>query len=530
MQRDNTADKKLSNEGDAGEVQGMPSFDERQGTWVLIATILASSMAFIDSTALNVALPALQHDLGASGSELLWLINAYLLMLASLILVGGAMGDVFGRKKVFAAGIILFMLASLCCGLAPHVEMLIAFRALQGIGGALMIPGSLAIISAVFPAHKRGRAIGTWSAAATIVTVVGPVLGGYLADLGMWRAVFLINLPLGLCALVVLQRYVPENRDPDADGRIDYPGAGLVSSGLAGLTYSCIAMPDLGLVDPSVLFGLTLGVTALTAFVRRQSRCPRPMLPLPLFRARTFTGANVLTLLLYGALSIGMLILSLTLVQAQDYTQVAAGLAFLPFALFMILLSRWAGSLADRIGTRLLLIIGPTVTAVGFILLAMIGATAGMDDYWHTFLPGLMVFGLGMALTVVPLTTAVMTSVDTARAGLASGVNNAVSRTAGVLAIAIVGALALHNFTTALESRLTALPLDEAEHQAVLATSGHLGNAAVPDAVREHMRPQAQEALRLAFIDSYQIVMLICAALSLLSAAIAFFLIEGKKA
>src|SRR6266540_499832 len=302
------------------------------GGWVLIATILASSMAFIDGSALNVALPALQADLHATGAQLLWIVNAYLLMLAALILVGGSLGDRLGRKKVFMAGIGLFMLASLACGLAPTVELLIGARVIQGIGGALMIPGSLAIIGASFGAEQRGRAIGTWSAATTLVTIAGPVLGGFLAGAGLWRGVFLINLPLGIAALLVLYFKVSESRDETVDRAIDYLGAILVALGLAGLTYGFISAPTRGFDDIQSAGALVVGVGALAAFVVVESRTPHPMLPLRLFRSRTFSGTNLLTLFLYGALSVGIFFLSLNLVQVQGYSQSLAGLAFTPFA------------------------------------------------------------------------------------------------------------------------------------------------------------------------------------------------------
>ncbi|MCL4394480.1 MAG: MFS transporter, partial [Chloroflexi bacterium] len=275
--------------------------DPHLGRWVLASTILASSMAFIDGSALNVALPAVQAALNASGALLLWVVNAYLLMLAALILVGGSFGDELGRKRVFMLGITLFMFASLLCGLAPSIEFLIAARVLEGIGGALMIPGSLAIISSFFPAGERGQAIGTWSAVTTIVTLAGPVLGGFLANAGLWRGVFLINLPVGLTALAVLYSKVPESRGDQAGGKIDWLGALLAVVGLAGLTYGFLSAPDFGFQSPSVFASLAGGLAALIAFVIVESRSTHPMMPLGLFRSHTFSGTNLLTLFLYGA-------------------------------------------------------------------------------------------------------------------------------------------------------------------------------------------------------------------------------------
>jgi len=313
------------------------------GPWVLFSTIFASSMAFIDGTALNVAMPAVQAGLHATGVQLLWIVNAYLLMLAALIPVGGSLGDLFGRRKVFALGICLFMLASLVCGLAPSAEFLLWARAVQGIGSALMIPGSLAIISSFFGPTRRGRAIGTWSAATTIVTVIGPILGGVLSGAGFWRGVFLINIPLGVAALIPLFLKVPESRNEEAGGRIDFPGAGLLIISLAGLTYGFISAPDFGFGDPRIVAALAVGVAALAGFLVVETRSAHPMIPLGLFASRTFSGTNLLTLALYGALSVGMFFLSLNLVQAQGYSMALAGFAFTPFALILTALSRAPG-------------------------------------------------------------------------------------------------------------------------------------------------------------------------------------------
>lgn len=500
------------------------------GWWVLFATILASSMAFIDGSALNVALPALQADLKATGAQLLWIVNAYMLMLAALILVGGSLGDQLGRKKVFMVGIGVFMLASLACGLAPTVELLIGARVLQGVGGALMIPGSLAIIGASFRAAERGRAIGTWSAATTLVTIAGPILGGFLADAGLWRAVFLINLPLGIAALVALVLKVPESRDERASGSIDYLGAILASLGLAGLTYGFISAPDLGFGSPRIYATLLGGSAALVAFVVVQARGAHPMMPLGLFRSRTFSGANLLTLFLYGALSVGTFFLSLNLVQAQGYSQSIAGFAFTPFALLLAMLSRYTGGLADRLGPRLPLIAGPAIVGVGFLLFAFVGLTGGPANYWTTFFPGIVVFGIGLAITVAPLTAAVMGAVPSHSSGTASGINNAVSRTAGVLAIAIVGAVALLVFARALEARTASLGLSDAARAELQRGASRLGAAPVPQDVAPGQVEAVRLAIRLAFVDAFRVVAIVCAALAWLSAAMAALLVRGRLA
>ncbi|HEX9373195.1 MAG TPA: MFS transporter [Roseiflexaceae bacterium] len=499
------------------------------GRWVLFATILASSMAFIDGSALNVALPALQADLHATGAQLLWIVNAYLLMLAALILVGGSLGDRLGRKKVFMAGIGLFMLASLACGLAPTVELLIGARVIQGIGGALMIPGSLAIIGASFGAEQRGRAIGTWSAATTLVTIAGPVLGGFLAGAGLWRGVFLINLPLGIAALLALVLKVPESRDEQASGSIDYLGAILASLGLAGLTYGFISAPDFGFGDPRVYATLLGGVAVLAAFVVVEARVEHPMVPLGLFKSRTFSGANLLTLFLYGGLSVGIFFLSLNLIQAQGYPQSIAGFAFTPFVLLIATLSRWTGGLADRFGPRLPLIAGPALAGAGFLLFAFVGLTSGPADYWTTFFPGIVVLGVGMAITVAPLTTAVMGAVPSHASGTASGINNAVSRAAGVLAIAIVGAVALLVFARALEARTANLGLSDAARAELQRAAAQLGAAPVPKDVAPGQAAAVRLAIRLAFVDAFRVVVIVCAGLAWLSAAMAALLIENPS-
>ncbi|WP_310395182.1 MFS transporter [Hymenobacter sp.] len=498
------------------------------GRWILTAAITASCMAFIDGSALNAALPAVQRDLQASGAGLLWVLNGYLLVLAALVLEGGSLGDRLGRKRVCMAGIGVFALASLGCGLAPTTSWLIAARIVQGVGGALLIPGSLALISAGFPADQRGKAIGTWSATTTLVTLGGPALGGWLADAGWWRVIFLLNLPLAAAALLVLWHKVPETRDETATGT-DWTGSALATTGLAALTFGLLSAPDRGWGHPLTWGAIGGGVAALALFVRVESLSKHPMLPLPLFRSRTFSGANLLTLLLYGALTAAMLFLSLNLVQLQHYSQLQAGLAFMPLAGLISLLSRWAGRRADAHGPRTLLTTGPLVVAAGFGWLGHVGLTAGPAEYWTTFFPGLVLFGLGMALTVVPLTTAVMTAVADHYAGTASGINNAVARTAGVLALALLGAFALTHFAGQLQQRTARLPLSSAARLALHQQAGRLGAATVPASVPAPQRPAVQTAIGQAFEDTYQWMLWLCAGLALGSAGVAFWLIPNGR-
>ncbi len=499
-----------------------------QGPWVLLATILASSMAFIDGSALNVALPALQAGFHASGVGLLWVVNAYLLMLAALIPVGGSLGDVLGRKRVFAIGIALFVVSSLVCGLAPSIGFLIAARVVQGIGAALMIPGSLSIITAFYPPDKRGRAIGTWAAATTIVTVAGPLLGGVLADAGLWRGVFLLNAPLGVAALIILLWKVPESRDEQSSRQVDYAGAALLIVGLGGLTYGFIAAPDAGFADPRVLGALAAGVLGMAAFIVVEARSSHPMVPLALFSSRTFSGVNLLTFGLYGALSAGTFFLSLNLVQAQRYSMAVAGLAFTPFALILTALSRWAGGLVDRGGPRLPLVVGPAIAGAAFLFMAFSGLSDGPARYWVTFFPGIALLGIGMGITVAPLTTAVMSSVATHFAGTASGINNAVSRTAGVLTIAVIGAAVLFLFSGALQARTAPIAIDATARAALAAEAAQLGAATVPPAVSAAAAAAVQSAIRLAFVDAFRVVMLVCTGLSWIGAALAGLLVERR--
>ncbi len=496
--------------------------------WVLTATILASSMAFIDGSALNVALPAVQVGLGASGALLLWVVNAYLLMLAALILVGGSLGDELGRKRVFMIGITLFVLASLLCGLAPSIEFLIASRTIQGIGGALMIPGSLAMISAFFPPGERGKAFGTWSAATTVVTLAGPVLGGVLANAGLWRGVFLINLPIGIVTLIVLYLKVPESRGEQATGKIDWTGAVLAIAGLAALTYGFISAPDRGFGAIDVASTLAVGVLALITFVVVEMRTAHPMMPLGLFKSRTFSGTNLLTLFLYGALNVGPLFLSLNLVQVQGYNLAVAGLAFTPFAIILTLMSRWAGGLIDHYGARLPLVVGPAIAGFGYLLMSFAGLTAGASQYWTTFFPGVVVLGVGMGITVAPLTTAVMNAVATDLAGTASGINNAVARTAGVLAIAVVGAIALILFANAMQAHTGSIPMPDQARQVLAGEAAQLGAATVPPDMPPASAGAVATGIKQAFVDTFNGVMWICTALSWLAAAMAAVLVEKK--
>ena len=502
------------------------ALNSAEGRWVMASAILASSMAFIDGTALNVVLPALQKNLNASGTDLFWLLNAYLLMIAALTLMGGSLGDKLGRKKIFMLGIFIFITASVACGFAPSVKFLIAFRVIQGIGGALMIPGSLSLISASINTAERGKAIGTWSAVTTIVTMGGPILGGALADAGLWRYIFFINVPIGIAALIMLWLKVKESRDEGVDHSIDFPGAIAIAFGLALLTFGCLRIPQIGFHHAEIYISIVTGLLSLAVFIFIEKKSRHPMMPLDLFNNSTFTGTNLLSFFLYAGLGAGMLFLSLNMVQAQGYSQLQSGLTFLPFTLLMISIARFAGAFADKHGPRSLLIAGPAIAGVGFILLSFVQQTNGASEYWSTFFPGIIVFGFGMSLTVAPLTATVMGSVPDHSSGIASGINNAITRIANVFANAIFGVLAVVFFSSALQTQISEINLNSKEKQMVIAQAVNLGNAKAPASINN--KAGVQKAYQSSFIHVYQNVMRISACLAFAGALITVFFIKDN--
>lgn len=483
--------------------------------WALLAAILGSSMAFLDGTVVNVALPVMQRSLGATVGQLQWVVEAYALMLASLVLAGGALGDRLGRRKVFTVGVIMFGVGSGICGAAPGVGSLVAARAFQGTGAALLVPGSLALINASYPPDRRGHAIGTWSAWSAITASVGPVAGGWVAGHASWRWLFLFNLPVAAAVVGLATRRVAESRDPDAPARLDFGGAALATFGLGLVVYALIDAGPTGLAGARAIALLASGGALLVAFVVVESRLRSPMVPLSLFRSRAFTGANLLTLFLYAALGGALFFVPFNLIQVQGYSAAQAGAALLPFVLLVSALSARAGALAARLGPRPLLVGGPLIAGCAFLLLARAGLG---DGYWRAFFPGLLTLGLGMGLTVAPLTTAVMGAVDARHAGLASGINNAAARTAGLLAVAALGVLLLHRFDRALDEALAPVPLSPAALRAVDAQRNRLGGADfadLPAAVRAPVRAAFQDA----YLSGFRALMLASAALALLAAA-----------
>jgi len=496
----------------------------KAGPWILAATILGSSMAFIDGTIVNVAAPKLQSAFHASVVDVQWVIESYGLLLSSLILVGGALGDWLGRRLVFLLGVGIFAAASAACGLAPSVDLLVIARSVQGIGAALLVPGSLAIISASFEENARGRAIGTWSGFTAITMALGPVVGGGLIEYASWRWAFFINVPLAVAVVAISLRHVPESRSSEVK-RLDWQGALLATASLGGSVTGLLESSKLGWRNPLVIGSLAGGVFLLLVFLWVESHVASPMLALPLFKSRSFLGANLLTLLLYSALGIFFFLFPVTLMQVFRYSATAAGAASLPVILLMFSLSRWSGGLVGKYGGKIPLIAGPLLAAAGFALFALLAADGA---YWRSFFPASVVLGLGMAVTVAPLTTVVMSSVDQNRAGAASGINNAVARVAGVLAIAVFGIMMVKTFAGHLDRSLASLPLaPEAVHE-IQSKEIELAGMELPKNVDASAQGRVRSTISEAFLSGFRLVLFSCAGLSIGSAAIAWKLIAKK--
>jgi len=493
-------------------------------TWILAATILGSSMAFIDSTVVNVALPVLQTSFHATVVDVQWVVESYGLFLGALILVGGSLGDLFGRRLMLLSGVAIFAVASAGCGVASNIHQLILARSIQGVGAALLVPGSLAIISTSFDEKSRGQAIGTWSGFTAITTAVGPLLGGWLIEHASWRWVFFINLPLAAAVIAISIWRIPESRSAVA-GRVDWSGAILATLGLGGLVNGFIESVNLGWRNPLVFGSLIVGFGCLITFALVEAKVTAPMLPLRLFESRSFSGANLLTLLLYAAVGIFFFLFPLNLVQVQGYSTTGTGAAILPFILLMFFLSRWSGGLVARYGSRSPLVIGPLIAAFGFVLFSVPSVGGG---YWSGFFPAVVVLGFGMAVSVAPLTTVVMNSVSQDRVGTASGINNAVARVAGVLAIAVLGILLVKAFGFRLERSIADLSLPPAVLRELHANENKLAGLQLPVGLDPNIQAAIKKSIEEAFVFGFRIAMLICAGLSLASAAVTWLMVPKQ--
>jgi EmrB/QacA subfamily drug resistance transporter len=495
--------------------------------WILTATILGSSMAFIDSTVVNVALPALQSAFHASLVDVQWVVEAYALLLGALILVGGSVGDLYGRRRVFLFGVTIFAFGSIWCGLAPGIRQLIAARALQGFGAAFLVPGSLAIISASFDEKSRGAAIGTWSGFTAITMTIGPVLGGWLIEHASWRWAFFLNIPLAVAVIVISLWRVPESRSRGSAQKLDLAGALLVTLGLGGVVYALTESARLGWADARVLGTLFSGIIALIAFVLVERRSASPTLPLELFRSRIFAGANLLTFFLYAALAIFFFLYPLNLIQVQGYSATATGAAVIPSILILFLLSRWSGGLVARVGPRWPLTVGPLIVTLGFLLFAVPSLAA---SYWRSFFLPFVILGLGMAVSVAPLTTVVMNSVGRERAGAASGINNAVSRVAGLVAVAVLGIVVVQAFGRWLDRDLSRLGIPAATRAEIQAHRIDLAAVSIPPNTDVRLVPNIQRSIGSSFIFAFRAAMCLCAGLAVLSALQTFLWIREDAA
>ena len=496
----------------------------KQEILLLSGTIVASGMAFLDGSVVSVALPSIQNDFHATFSSVLWISNAFLLVLASLLLIAGSLSDRFGRKKVFSAGIVIFTAASLLCALSRSVLHLELSRALQGLGAALMVPNSLALINVNIPGERRGRAIGLWSGFAGGIGAAGPLVGGFLTQHFSWHAIFYINLPLGVAAFVLALLFIPESKNENAK-TLDWWGGLLILLGLFGISFSLMSAPDTGWQNFKIWGTFAGGIVALIIFYFVEKKVKAPLVPLEMFRSKLVTGANLVTLLLYFALSGVSFFLTLNMQQVQGLSPTLAGLASLPSVLLITVLSGYGGSISDRIGPRLPMIIGPIVVAAGMVLLFFPGTHA---NYFTGFLPGLILFGLGMSAVIAPLTNSAL-SVPGQYSGAASGVNNEVARTAGLLAIAILGAVSAPIFAKALQQNMAQVSLAQNQKQEILSQSNKMADIHMPQDVQGAGADAAKEAVKQSFVRAFRAVAIITALLALLSSAIAFVFIKPKS-
>lgn len=503
----------------------MTDLTDTRKKWALAATIIASSMAFINGSVVNVALPAIQSSLNATVADMQWVISIYTFILGTLILVGGSAGDYYGRKRVFGLGVFLFLITTIWCGLAPDVHQLIIARGGQAIGGALMIPGSLAIITDVYEQEQRGKAIGTWSGITALATALGPLLGGILVDHLSWRFIFLISIPMAVTALIILFWRVPESKEPDHSAKPDWQGALLAILGLGLICFGLIEASDFGVDNPVVISTFSAGVILLTGFIWVEKKAEDPMMPPSLFQSKTFSGANLVTMCFYFSLAGVFFLLPFNFIQIQGYSATAAGAAFIPFPLLVGGLSRWSGGMIVRFGARPLLIVGPLLTGIGFILLGTYGVT---PDYWSSFFPGIFFMGLGVAISFAPMNTTVMSAVDRSDAGKASGVNKAVSRLSGMFSVALLGALAISIFGSELDQTMQQGEIPQQVQQHMMGEAANLAKADIPADISAEMKKKLEGNIQHSFLFSYSIVMYVAAGLVMLGALFSALMIDYK--
>ncbi|MEM7132910.1 MAG: DHA2 family efflux MFS transporter permease subunit [Chloroflexota bacterium] len=481
---------------------------------VLFVAIFGTGMVYLDQTALNVALPALQQSLGADISGIQWILDSYILTLSALLLLGGVLGDQYGRVRVYAVGMFLFVVTSILCGFAQSVPQIICARALQGVGGALIVPGSLALLNANVAAGKRGSVIGTWATLTSMLIAFGPTLGGWMVDNLSWRMIFFINVPLGLVAGGLSIRYVPESTNPNKKGPLDLPGALTLLIGMMGLLFGLIEGPRLGWERPIIWGSLLGGVLFLFLFVGIEHWGANPMVPLTLFRHRVFTWINLLTLVHWTAINTFFYFLPITLQQAHGYSALHAGMSILPISLSITLLSRLSGRATDRFGAYRLMIIGVLLTGIGF---GWMGWQNSFQQYWTELFPVTLIYGVGLGLLIAPLTTVAMGSLPNELSGLASGINNTAARISGMLAIAIFGSLLATQFRQELMMQLGKRPLSTSFYQQLMAQSGDLGAMEIPTGLSAEVGNSVQEAIRLSLVGSFQWIMWGCVGIAILS-------------
>ncbi len=481
-------------------------------------------MAFLDGSVVNIAIPTIQEKLNATISDIQWVVNGYMLMLCALILISGALGDKFGRKRVFTLGIGVFVITSFLCSIAQTIFQLEILRALQGIGGAMMVPGSLSIINIAFEENVRGRAIGLWSGFAGGVAALGPLVGGWLVQFFGWPAIFYINIPLGLLALFIAYKYIPETRNDDAT-KIDWIGTFLIFLSLLGVSYGLISVPDLGWGNPLIIFSILIGILSFIIFILVEKKAKHPLVPFSIFSSSLVTGANLVTLFLYFALSGFFFFVVLNFQQIQHYSPVIAGLSLLPTVLLITFLSGSGGTFADKIGPRLPMIIGPFIVAIGMALLVFPGTNA---NYFLQFLPGLLLVGIGMPIVIAPLTKSAL-SVPEKYSGAASGVNNAVARVAGLLAVALLGVIVVSLFKGQLTTKMEATHMPSYMQQQVMVQENKLGGIEIPGQFSQSAKLQTKQTIQESFLYGFRWAMAINASLALIGAVIAFFTIHNKK-